>query len=212
VTAGVAFDLDGCLVDSTAAILPSVRVAMRAEGLPELPDAELLWLIGPPLLTGFRELLRRLGADEVRAEALLEAYRSDYRATMLERTPLFDGMREAVLAVAAQRQVCVVTSKPQVLAQPIVVDLGLVPPMAFVEGPALDAGDEPKTVTLERALGRLPLGVMVGDRHHDVDAGKAHGLTTVGVTWGAGSASELREAGADHVVTSPAELVEVLLG
>ena len=207
----VAFDLDGCLVDSTGAILPSVRAALRAEGLPELPDRELLWLIGPPLLTGFRELLRRLGEDHGRAQRLLEAYRADYRATMLERTPLFEGMREAVLAVAAERPVCVVTSKPQALAGPIVVHLGLVPPFEFVEGPALSAGDEAKGTTLARALTRLPIGTMVGDRHHDVDAGRAHGLETVGVTWGVGSAAELGEAGADHVVDSPAALVEVLL-
>lgn len=211
-SAGVAFDLDGCLVDSTGAILPSVRTALRSEGLPELSDAELLWLIGPPLLTGFRELLRRLDADVGRADALLEAYRSDYRRTMLSNTPLVAGMREAVSAVAAERQVCVVTSKPQALAGPIVVHLGLVPPFEFIEGPALSAGDEPKVETLARALDRLPIATMVGDRHHDIDAGRAHGLVTVGVTWGVGSAAELGEAGADHVVDTPAALVEVLLG
>jgi hypothetical protein len=41
-----------------------------------------------------------------------------------------------------------------------------------------------KTETLGRALARLDIGVMIGDRHHDIDAGRAHGLTTVGVLWG----------------------------
>lgn len=211
-TAGVAFDLDGCLIDSLGAILPSVRAALRAEGLPELPDAELLWLIGPPVLTGFRELLRRLDADVARADALIAAYRADYRETMLANTRLVDGVRQAVLAVAQVRPVCVVTSKPQAMAEPIVAHFGLLPPFAFVEGPALDRGDEPKTVTLGRALARMDIGVMVGDRHHDVEAGKVHGLETVGVTWGIGSAAELGEAGADHVVESPDALVAVLLG
>lgn len=206
----VAFDLDGCLVDSTGAILPSVRAALAVEGLPVPPDAELLWLIGPPLLTGFRELLRRHGEDPARAQALVDAYRADYRRTMLANTPLVPGMRDAVERVAARRPVCVVTSKPRALAEPLVTHLGLVPPMAFVEGPSLDAGDEPKVATLARAMERLPVAVMVGDRHHDVDAGRAHGLATIGVTWGVGSAAELGEAGADHVVDTPAELVEVL--
>ena len=38
----IAFDLDGCLVDSRPAILPSVRAALVGEGLPPLPDEELL--------------------------------------------------------------------------------------------------------------------------------------------------------------------------
>jgi phosphoglycolate phosphatase len=51
---------------------------------------------------------------------------------------------------------------------------------------------------------------MVGDRHHDVDAGKAHGLRTIGVLWGIGDVDELRGAGADDLVATPAELVELL--
>jgi phosphoglycolate phosphatase len=49
---------------------------------------------------------------------------------------------------------------------------------------------------------------MVGDRHHDVDAGRAHRLTTIGVLWGMGDRDELSQA--DHVVSTPEELVELL--
>jgi phosphoglycolate phosphatase len=80
-----------------------------------------------------------------------------------------------------------------------------------VHGPALDALREPKAVTLARALAEVAPHVptsrtaMVGDRHHDVDAGRACGTRTVGVTWGIGDAVEL--AAADVVVDEPAELV-----
>ena len=47
---------------------------------------------------------------------------------------------------------------------------------------------------------------MVGDRHVDMEAARAHGLRGVGVTWGFGTASELRSAGADVLVAAPAEL------
>jgi phosphoglycolate phosphatase len=50
---------------------------------------------------------------------------------------------------------------------------------------------------------------MVGDRHFDVAAGRAMGLATVGVSWGIGSVSELRQAGADHIVASPEELARL---
>ena len=46
-------------------------------------------------------------------------------------------------------------------------------------------------------------------RHCDVTAGRARGLATVGVRWGIGSVSELRRAGADHIVDSPEALVRL---
>ena len=205
----VAFDLDGCLVESRGAILPSIRVALVQHGLPALPDDEIAFLIGPPLETGFVDLLTRLGADTSLAGDLVLAYRADYREHMLERTVLFDGIDAAVRAVAAVRPVCVVTSKPAGFATPILEHVGLLDVLTVVEGPSFDvAGHETKVETLGRALDRLEIGVMVGDRHHDVDAGRAHGLSTVGVLWGIGDAVELSHA--DHVVATPDELVAVL--
>ena len=204
-----AFDLDGCIVDSVPAILPSVRVALEAEGLPPLPDEDLLFLIGPPLRAGMAELLVQLGRSPARADALVDAYRADYRRHMLARTVPVPGMNEVVRAAAAGPGACIVTSKPLALALPLVEHLGLADVVAFVEGPGL-GDDEPKKVTLGRALERLPIGTMVGDRHHDIDAGRAHGLATIGVLWGIGDAVELTAAGADRLVATPAELRALL--
>jgi phosphoglycolate phosphatase len=51
---------------------------------------------------------------------------------------------------------------------------------------------------------------MVGDRKYDIVAAHDHGLRAVGVLWGIGSEQELRIAGADHLVASPAELALLL--
>lgn len=205
----VAFDLDGCLIESRDAILPSVRAALVSEGLPALPDGEISFLIGPPLAFGFAELLDRLGEDVGRADALVDAYRADYRRHMLERTTLVDGVEGAVRAIAGVRPVCVVTSKPAGFASPILEHLGIIDVFAFVEGPSFDdAGRESKVETLARARTRISVAVMVGDRHHDIDAGRAHGLVTVGVLWGMGDAAEL--AHADRLVATPDDLVAFL--
>ena len=41
-------------------------------------------------------------------------------------------------------------------------------------------------------------------------AARALGLHAVGVTWGIGSAAELRDAGADVIVDEPRELLDVV--
>jgi len=48
---------------------------------------------------------------------------------------------------------------------------------------------------------------MIGDRSFDVLAAREHGLVAVGATWGIGSVDELTGAGADVLVSDPAELL-----
>jgi phosphoglycolate phosphatase len=88
-----------------------------------------------------------------------------------------------------------------------------------VFAPPLDALEEPKAAALERALAWAGLASpperrdevwMVGDRHHDIDAGHACGTRTVGVTWGIGDREELAAAGAHAIVDAPADLVPLL--
>ena len=48
--------------------------------------------------------------------------------------------------------------------------------------------------------------VMVGDRRYDVDGAGAHGVATIGVTWGTGTRAELEAAGAAVIVEAVADL------
>ena len=52
---------------------------------------------------------------------------------------------------------------------------------------------------------------MIGDRHHDVEGARHHGMRSAGVLWGFGSEQELRHAGADVLVGTPAELADAAL-
>ena len=51
---------------------------------------------------------------------------------------------------------------------------------------------------------------MVGDRLHDVEGAKKAGIKCVGVLYGFGSKSELREAGADHIISDAFELADII--
>ncbi len=206
------FDLDGCLVDSVDAITGSLNHMLEVLGLPPRPVARLRGLIGPPLHEGVARLLEEAGADPGLVDRAITTYRDRYAVVSLTDTTVVDGMSAALERVASAHPMHVVTSKPQVFAEPILERLGLRPWFGAVHGPSTDAANEPKTVTLERALHRQGLDprrcVMIGDRHHDVDAGRAHGVATVGVTWGTGTRDEL--AAADVVVDRPGQLAEVV--
>ena len=53
---------------------------------------------------------------------------------------------------------------------------------------------------------------MIGDRKFDVIGAGNHGLRSIGVLWGYGSSQELRDAGADSLCESPADIPELLAG
>lgn len=209
----ILFDLDGVLADSRVAIARSLNHAFAAVGVAPFPEPELHGWIGPPLHAAFEALLEQRGADLRLADRCVAHYRERYRTACVDETQPIPGMADAVRAVAARRPLAVATSKPVEFARPILETLGLASAFRAVIGPSLAARSEPKTVTVARALEALRGGraaAIVGDRHHDVEAGRAHGLVTVGVTWGIGSEAELRAAGADALVHHPRDLVRLL--
>jgi phosphoglycolate phosphatase len=216
----VFLDLDGCLVDSRAAISHCLNVGLEAVGAAPRRARDLYHLIGPPLHESFVALLAEQEVpvgrtrDELAARCV-DAYREAYVDVSLSETHPVEGIDGALERLGARSTLAVVTSKPAEFAVPILSAVGLEEWFVAVHAPSLTARAEPKALTLARALvdvvpGLPPGGtVMVGDRHHDVDAGRACGTRTVGVTWGIGAAEEL--AHADRVVGSPDALVGAVL-
>ena len=64
------FDLDGTLVDSSGAILASLRLMEGRLGLPPLPEEDLRKFLGPPLK---ESLSRYYGASRWSVDTMVEA-------------------------------------------------------------------------------------------------------------------------------------------
>jgi phosphoglycolate phosphatase len=206
----VIFDLDGVLADSRVAFARCVNAALAAARVPERRPSDLHRYLGPPLHATFVELT----GDPSLAQECLDAYRARYREHAAAETTVPDGMADVVAALADRMPLAVATSKPLALSAPLLDALGLREHFAVVEGPSLEARAEPKAETIRRALQGLPgdaRPVMVGDTRFDVIGAHAHGLPCVGVLWGIGTEAQLRAAGADALVTTPAELLDLVI-
>lgn len=216
------FDLDGCIVVSDAAIADGLVHAARTVGLPDPDPERIRAAIGPPLRTTLAQLLRDAGTDPTagRGPELLAtavgAYRARYAAVGFGLTRPVDGI-VALLAElrAAGGRTVIVTAKPTAVAEPLLAHVGLDGAFDAVHGVPMGPEVEPKRITLARALSAAGVpahaAIMIGDRSHDIDAGRACGTRTVGVLWGAGDRDELERAGADLVVSRPGELAALLL-
>ena len=208
----VLFDLDGTLVDSRPGIVAALNATLTALGLPELPEAELVPRIGPPIHDTWAELLRR-PVDEV--ADVVAAYRERYAALMLDGTELYPGVEKLLGQLGdAGHLLAVATSKSQGLAVQLLEHLGVDGAFAAVRGPVPPSLEE-KPATVARALEALGLttgagAVLVGDRHHDVEGGHAHGLRVIGAGWGYGGVEELEAAGAEAIAAAPLGVLPLL--
>jgi phosphoglycolate phosphatase len=115
------FDLDGTLIDSKDDIAASANHARLAVGLAPRPFGEIHAFIGE----GAQRLIERsLGPEHAdRVPEALAAWRAHYEAHMLDRTRVFPGVAEAVVALGGPR--AVLTNKPADSARALVEALGL---------------------------------------------------------------------------------------
>jgi phosphoglycolate phosphatase len=207
------FDFDGVIVDSYAAVTGSINAALVEHGLGARPAAQLRHYIGPPTFVAFRELT---GAPEGSPEidAVVATYRRHYEAVYLEQTTVIEGIAPVLETLSERFPLALATSKSVLFTQPLLDALALTGFFANVSAAAPDDASDDKTAIVARALEALAaLGcarpAMVGDRSFDVEAARAHGLLAIGVTWGIGSATELRDAVADLLLSRPSELLEL---
>ncbi|WP_240674968.1 HAD hydrolase-like protein [Cellulomonas endophytica] len=209
-------DLDGTLLDSAEGIVASVRAAYTHLGLPVPDDGVLRTFVGPPMTTS----MPAHGVPPELLEAAIAHYQEQFAAVGLWETHVYDGVAESLVRLRMEGVVLVVaTSKPQVFARPVCRELGLDRLVDAVFGAPLDEAASSKAQVIGDALAWLgpertsdPRDVvMVGDREHDVDGARAHGLACLGAAWGYGGADELRRAGASRLVMRPRDLAPAVL-
>ena len=205
------FDLDGTLVDSADGILWSFEATLRDFDR-EVDQSRLRTFIGPPLDYSFTQL----GFAAAEMDDVLARYRDYYQREGVHRCHLYDGVRSLLESLTTQQVPLVVATAKRVdFANDILAALGIARHFPVVCGAPVDGRLASKDVIVAEAIARTDAphenGWMVGDRRFDVVAARQHGLTSIGVTWGYGSAEELTDAGASVLVDSPQQLGELIL-
>lgn len=200
-------DLDGTITDPRPGIIASYRHALTELGITPPPEADLLWVIGPPLRHSFPES----GVPAHAVEDALRHYRAHYRAGAMFDAPVYAGMPEALKTLQESGITLIVaTSKPHVMARPILEHFGLDTHFHAIHGAELDGRNDDKGDLLAHIMAEESVdparAVMIGDRKFDILAARRHRIANIGVLWGYGGAAELTEAGADCHCDAPGNL------
>lgn len=205
------FDLDGTLIDSIELILGAMRHAFDGHDGRVPTDEEWRAGIGIPLHTA----LRGFTTDEADIERLFQRYRAyqlEHHDTLIRP---YEGIVAAVQTLAdAGHPLALVTSKSDWMALKALVLVGLDALIPVIVGCDSCVNHKPHPEPVERALALLGAepdnALFVGDSPHDVQSGRAAGVATVAVTWGAFRRDELEASGADAVIDRIEELPALL--
>lgn len=201
-------DLDGTITDPAPGILASIRHALQGVGVFAPPVEDLHWVIGPPLRATFPSL----GVPAGRVEEAIGLYRQRYvDGGGMYECALIPGIAEALRSLeAAGHRLFVATSKPHVYAKPIITHFGLADLFTGVHGAELDGSIDSKADVIASILSRHAIApascIMIGDTPYDVEGARAHGIPTIGVSWGHGG-ERLAQSGPARIAQRAEELV-----
>lgn len=206
----ILFDLDGTLTDSGEGIINCVEMTLKRFGLPVPTRQELRVFVGPPL----GETFVKFGVPEDRAQEAIEIYRSRYVPIGKFENHPYPGIRELLETLKKQgHKLYVATSKPEVTAIEVLDHFDLSKYFDRICGAALDRSRITKSEVIAFLLeqcGNCANPIMVGDTAFDVLGAAAHGIATIGVSWGYGSVEEMRQAGAAAIADTPEMLLKLL--
>jgi phosphoglycolate phosphatase len=206
----ILFDLDGTLTDSGEGIINCVILGLEHFGLP-VPDRKTLRVfVGPPL----HDIFVKFGVPEDQADDAVRVYRSRYNTVgKFENTP-YPGIYELLQTLRSHgHTLLVATSKPESLAVEIMDKFELSKYFHRICGASLDRSRSTKEDVIAYLLaqnGGAEDMVMVGDTVFDVLGAAAHGIPTIGVSWGYGSVEEMVAAGAKAIAHTMDELLALL--
>jgi phosphoglycolate phosphatase len=211
------FDLDGTLIDSLGDLADAMNAVLEGRGYPVHPRDSYRHFVGDGIEMLVRRALPPEIVNEPNVAEFVEMLREEYSTRWLATTRPFPQIPELLAALRSlEIHTAVLSNKPDSPTRTLVGQLFADHPFVVVRGERTGVRRKPDpTSTLEiiSELGTSPQHtVFVGDTPIDMKTGANAGTRTVGVTWGFREDHELVEAGADHIVHRPLELLAFLDG
>lgn len=206
----VLFDLDGTLTDSAPGIIETLQYALIKQNI--TPPDDLQFVLGPPLMDTF---INTFHMSQQAAQKTYQCYYQKYAEKGMYQNSVFEGVKEMLSALKKQgKKLAVATSKSEDFAKEIINHFGLSQYFDCIAGNYLNTRDSKEKVVryaLEQLQVSANSAVLVGDRMYDIIGGKKAGVMVIGVLYGYGKKEELEQYGADIIVQTPQDIVDVIL-
>lgn len=211
----VIFDLDGTLINSVADLGQATNHALQLHGYPTHDLSKYNYFVG----NGVAKLIERALPEQFRDEATIEKVKSGfldyYMRHKTDLTRPYDGIPE-LLHVLQEKSVKIAVASNKFIAGTQALVKGFFPDIDFcaVLGQREGVPIKPDPYIANEALQLAGVDrgdcLYVGDTATDMQTASNAGLESVGVSWGFRPVSELKDAGAAHIIDKPAELLSLV--
>ncbi|GAA5193360.1 phosphoglycolate phosphatase [Ferrimonas gelatinilytica] len=216
----IAFDLDGTLIDSGPSLAAAAGQALTDLGRPACDPQKALGWIG----NGAEMLMRRALADDIRPdptldesllEQALDRFHHHYAGHKAGPELLYPGVAETLSQLKRRGySMALVTNKPARYLPSLLKQCGLADYFEHCFGGDSLSRRKPDPLPLNTLLSSWSLSpeqmLMVGDSRNDIEAGKAAGCPTVGMSYGYNYGLDIRSLDPDHALDNFDHLLALL--
>ncbi|MCI2424594.1 HAD family hydrolase [Candidatus Acetothermia bacterium] len=201
------FDLDGTLYHTATSFIPAMNTVFRKYSLPVPDEATLLSFIGEPF-TVFLQWLKEAGIP-IMQPGVLDAITTIELRIVQERGRLYPGVRETLAHlrdVGCTLALC--TNATEDYGQAVVRSCGIEALFHYLR--FRSAADKDKAGMVAALLSQIPhrRAYMIGDRYHDLHAGRTNGCTVIAASYGYALPGELN--GAEATISSLPALLPLI--
>jgi len=205
----ILFDLDGTLINTNDLIIESFLHTLNHYYPDRYKREDVLPFIGPPLIDTFKSI------DEGRVEEMIARYRKFNHEQHDLLVTEYETVHDTVKALHEKGfKLGIVTTK---IRQTVHMGLKLTNLDSFFDViVTLDDVEhaKPHPEPIFKALSQLNSkpeeAIMVGDNHHDIEAGKNAGTKTAGVSWSLKGVEYIQSYQPDYVLNKMNDLLSIV--
>ena len=211
----VIWDLDGTLINSENEVLQALISAVRKAGLSE-SDQIKPFRVGPTVDKILEYSLPKSILTDIKKTEIVKNFRDLYDNCGFNNTLCFSGIEEILNEKRFLHHS--ITNKPDLATKRILRKLGwdnkfatVITPYSFMKS----SEDKRKTKTelFKICMQNYPneAFVGIGDMETDAKSAKENNILSIGVLWGTGTKSELKDAACSYIAESVEELHSYLV-
>lgn len=211
----IIFDLDGTLLNTIDDLATATNHALKTLGYP----THGLWVYPGMVGNGVRKLIERALPDDARTEKIIvealrefKAYYDDHCCDATKPYPGIDGL---VADLTAKGINLAVTSNKYTEAVDKIIhhyfpDANWRAVLGNTEG--MPRKPDPSIVFQALSMCPTPKAdvLYVGDSGVDMETARRACVESVGVSWGFRPITELQQAYADHIISTPAQILDLI--
>lgn len=213
----ILFDLDGTLTDTLASIAEAGNAMLALRGYPAQPIDAYRYFAGD----GAKALVLRAlcAAGEANPQCVLEEALSQYMEIFdrccTHGVQPFDGIVLLLKQLHSLHiQTAVLSNKPHPMTVKVVEQIFGKECFSLIQGQTQQIPPKPDPSGVQLVLKQLHLDAedcfYVGDSDVDMETAHRAGMESIGVLWGFRGEDELRKHHADHIVSQPLQILELL--